>query len=266
VSSANPFLDSSSNLYATPDRLAQRTGALHRAKIAGRNVADVIAELAPPQASLVADVGCGRGTTTAVLAQHLRPPALVALDASPALLAEARRRVREPGVRFVAGDFHSMPLADGTCDLIVAAFCLYHSPAPRMVIAEFARCLTPGGTAILVTKSADSYRELDTLVAASGLDLQATERSSLYATANGTNLPDLAGESLHIRSVIRDLHEFRFTGHDHVAAYLATSPKYALPEGIANHADAIADELRARLPDRPLITSSTVTYVIARRA
>jgi hypothetical protein len=48
-------------LYATPDRLARRTSALHRAR--GRNAAEVIADLAASaigtESALVADVGSG---------------------------------------------------------------------------------------------------------------------------------------------------------------------------------------------------------------
>ena len=266
MSTANPFLDSVPSLYATPGRLTCRTDALHRAKLSGRHAAEVIAELAPRHASVIADIGCGRGTTTAALAERLRPSTLIALDTSPALLETARQRVRGPGVRFVGGDFHSLPLGAASCELIVAAFCLYHSREPRTVLAELTRCLTPGGTALLATKSADSYRELDTLIAASGLDPDAMGRSSLYETANSSNLPELADEILNVRSIVHEQHTFRFTGHDHVAEYLATSPKYVLPEGLPNHPETLAAELRTRLPDQPLTTTSTVTYVIACRA
>ncbi|MGH8883765.1 MAG: class I SAM-dependent methyltransferase [Egibacteraceae bacterium] len=175
----NPFLDPAmvgGQLYATADRLARRTGALHRAKVAGRHAAQVIAELAmstmPSRPWLTAvDVGCGRGTTTRVLADQLRPAQLIALDVSPAVLAAARVRLARYGpVRFVCADFHRLPLGDASCHLVVAAFCLYHSRQPAVVVAEIARCLMPWGAAILVTKSADSYRKLDELVAASGLD------------------------------------------------------------------------------------------------
>jgi SAM-dependent methyltransferase len=263
--SSNPFLDAVPGLYATADRLARRTDALRRAKISGRHAADVIADLAPRHTSVVADIGCGRGTTTLVLADRLRPSKLIALDASAALLDAARQRVNAPNIRFVRADFHQLPMIAASCDLITAAFCLYHSPEPRTVIAEIARCLTPGGTAIMATKSADSYRELDTVMAASGLDPEATRRPSLYETAHGQNLPAIAGEVLVVRDVVQDHHVFRFTGLNHTAEYLATSPKYALPDRLPRDPAAIATELRERLPDRPLTTTSTITYVVADR-
>jgi len=58
-------------------------------------------------------------------------------------------------------DFHHLPLADAAYHATVAIFCLYHSPHPDRVISEIARCLIPDGVAVLVTKSSDSYHELD---------------------------------------------------------------------------------------------------------
>src|SRR5260370_39718 len=125
--------------------------------------------------------------------------------------------------------FHPLPMADARCDVVVAAFCLYHSAAPGRVISEIARCLRRGGTAILVTKSADSYRELDHLVAASALDPCALSSRTLYQTAHSGNIPALVSAHLRVQRVIHHGHRFTFTNLAHAAEYLATSPKYQLP-------------------------------------
>jgi hypothetical protein len=54
------------SLYANPLRLARRTGSLHAGKTSGSDVAARIAALAAatPHVATVADIGCGRGTTT----------------------------------------------------------------------------------------------------------------------------------------------------------------------------------------------------------
>lgn len=268
-SPGGPFTDSAvrASLYATADRLARRSGALRAARIAGRPAEQVIADLAANRVTpggAVADVGCGRGATTARLAKRLAPRVLLAVDLSPALLAVARTRLRHHPVRSVCADFHRLPLPDGGLDLVVAAFCLYHSPRPADVIAELARCLAPHGTAVLVTKSADSYRELDELVAAS-LDTHATSRPSLYATAHSGNLAALAGGALDVIEVIHERHRFRFTDLGHTAAYLSTSPKYALPTPLRGQPEALAAAMRAGLPEGPVTATSTVTYLVARR-
>jgi len=271
----HPFVDANlvrGSLYATTQRLAQRTGALGRAKRTGRHAAQVIAELAtanlpPGPCRIVVDVGCGRGTTTRTLARRLACAGLVAVDASPAMLATARVRLAgcTASVRLVCADFHHLPLQDASVHLVVAAFCLYHSPQPTAALAELARCLAPGGTAILATKSADSYAALDQLLAASGLDPAATTRPSLYAAAHSANLPALAAGPLTVTRVLHEPHRFCFADLAHTAEYLATSPKYVLPEPLRGDHQALAAALRARLPDRPVTASSTVTYVVAHR-
>lgn len=258
-------------LYVGADRLTRRTDALHRAKVTGRHAAQVIADLAASAAGTrrglrAADIGCGRGTTSGLIAERLARVHLVAVDISAALLAAAR--VRMPArneARFVCADFHHLPLPASSYDLIVAAFCLYHSPRPQAVIAEIARCLAPGGSVILATKSADSYHELDQLVAASGLDPLAASRPSLYASAHSGNLPALTADTLHVRKVIHETHRFRFTDLAHAAEYLATTPKYTLQATLAPGPAALAAALRARLPDQQVTATSTVTYITACR-
>ena len=272
-SAPSPFTDPrqvSGPLYASADRIARRTSALHRARISGRHAAEVIADLAAeaarPLGGIVADLGCGRGTTTCLLARRLPRSKIVAVDLSPALLTVARSRVPRPQQAAAVGaDFHRLAFRDGSCDLAVAAFCLYHSPAPQRVISEIARCLAPGGTAIIAVKSADSYRELDRVVAASGLDPAALARPSLYAAAHSGNIEDIAVGSLAVRQVMHEIHRFTFPVLADVAEYLATSPKYDLPAALAGNPAALGAALRQRLPDAPLTKTSVVTYLTASR-
>ncbi|MEV7971190.1 class I SAM-dependent methyltransferase [Sphaerisporangium sp. NPDC088356] len=273
TASPHPFLDAAvqADLYRDGARLAARTSALHQAKTCGRAVADVIADLVirflpEPRTAVVADLGCGRGTSSRVLVERVRPRRLIAVDASAAMLTVARSRLgsRSPAA-FVQADFHHLPLPDASCAAAVAAFCLYHAPAPRLVLWEIARLLEPGGVTVLVTKSTDSYRALDLLVAAAGLDAHAAERVSLYASAHSGNLAALTAPILPLIHVEHEEHRFSFTGLDHVAAYLATSPKYDIPAGLRGHSSALAAALRARLPDAPVHTTSTVTYLVAAR-
>lgn len=258
-------------LYANTERIARRTGALHAAKISGEDATATIVNLAArssPTVRAVCDIGCGRGTTTVALALQLAPTRLVALDRSLTLLAVVRERLATANcsVEAVCADFHQLPWPDASIDVAVAAFCLYHSPSPEQVVAEIARCLAPGGKAVLVTKSADSYQEIDRLIAQTGLDPQARMRPSLYESFHSDTAPGVAATGLQIEQVLHQEHVFRFRGLDHLAAYVATSPKYQLPERLTGEAARLAVELRSRTPDRPLIATSTVTYVLATRS
>ena len=58
---------------------------------------------------------------------------------------------------------------------------------------------------------------------------------------------------------------FRCTGLDHLAIYLATSPKYPLPPHLVGDRAALATALRRRIPDEPVTTTSTLAYIFAAR-
>jgi ubiquinone/menaquinone biosynthesis C-methylase UbiE len=269
----SPFTDPAlvrGSLYSSADRLARRSGALHRARVAGPHAGQVIADLAaafvaPVRRRVrVADLGCGRGTTTGMLAQRLSPAQVTAVDLSAVMLSAARDRLPAGAqIGFVQADFCHLPLASASCDVVVAAFCLYHCADPEQAIAEIARCLYPGGTAILVTKSGDSYRELDQLVAATGLDPLALSRPSLYATAHSGNLAPLISAHLDVRQVVHHTHRFTFPSLAEVADYLATTPKYNLSPSLTADPAALAAALRDRVADRPVTTTSVITYVTA---
>ncbi|WP_036529640.1 class I SAM-dependent methyltransferase [Nocardia sp. CNY236] len=264
---STPFTDPDTvaALYADAARTQQRTGALLTAKTGGDDATATIVDLAARHAQdrpRVCEIGCGRGTVTLALAEALAPSCQTVVDLSAAFLATVARRVAETGfaVNTVRGDFHHLPLPEAGCDVAVAAFCLYHSTRPADVVAEIARCLAPGGLAVLATKSVDSYHEIDHLMVDTGLDPHATTRSSLYATFHSGNSADIAATGLEVAEVIHRDHTFRFTDFYHLASYVVTVPKYVLPQQMTNPRD-LAAELRRRTRDRPFTATSTVTYI-----
>lgn len=223
---------------------------------------------ANPAPRRVADIGCGRGSTTVRLAHQHPTAAVVAVDQSPALLAVARDRLTAQNRRaaLVAADFHHLPTTSASMDIAVAAFCLYHSPRPEQAAAEIARCLRPGGHLIVATKSADSYRAIDALIAGSGLDPDAEGRTSLYQTFHTGNAEHaITAAGLIVQQRVDQKHVFRFADLAHLAEYTATCPKYRLPADLTRNPDRLAAALRHRLPYTPVTTTSTVTYLVAVR-
>ncbi|PPJ36404.1 class I SAM-dependent methyltransferase [Nocardia nova] len=268
---ATPFTDQRlvTSLYHSAERLSERTRSLHAAKISGADAAATITGLIArhaPAPRTISDIGCGRGTTTLRLATDLRPSRLLAVDQSQALLDVAVQRCRaaRQTVTPVCADFHALPMPAASIDVAVAAFCLYHSPQPHTVVAQIAGCLAPTGHAVLVTKSADSYAELDEMIAAAGIDPDAASRPSLYQTFHAANAAAVVESAMTLVDIVKQRHEFRFDDLDAVSRYIATTPKYVVAETLRNP-EAISAHLKSRLPDRPVVASSTVCYIVAKK-
>lgn len=81
----------------------------------------------------IADVGCGTGELTRVLARE-SPAAVVGIDADPALLAVAREHVS-----VLAGDATRLPLRENAVDLVTCQALLINLPDPRRAVEEFVR-------------------------------------------------------------------------------------------------------------------------------
>lgn len=117
---------------------------------------DRIARLGLPAGARLLDAGCGTGGLLARLAV-LRPDLdLQGLeyDAEAAALARAKLDLarppgRDPG-KLQVGSVNAMPYGDGQFDTIVSADVLCHAAVDEpAALAEFLRCLTPGGTLLL---------------------------------------------------------------------------------------------------------------------
>jgi ubiquinone/menaquinone biosynthesis C-methylase UbiE len=89
----------------------------------------------------VADLGCGSGTSTHLLAQA--GYASVGLDLSARLLAAGRRR--HPTLALVAGDIEQSPFPDQSFDGLLLCGVVHHFPDPSRCAAEMFRLLRPGG-------------------------------------------------------------------------------------------------------------------------
>jgi SAM-dependent methyltransferase len=98
------------------------------------------------------DAACGTGRYAAYLVA--RGHRVLGVDTSPGMLDRALARVLDG--RFLRGDLHRLPLADGAMDVVVCALALVHVPSLAPVMAEFARVLRPGGHLVI----SDVHHEL----------------------------------------------------------------------------------------------------------
>jgi SAM-dependent methyltransferase len=104
----------------------------------------------------VADLGCGVGLVTALLAELVGPEGhVVGLDASAAQLAQARERLTQGGtnVRFVQASATDTGLPPASFDLVYCRYLLIHVPEPDRALREMRALLKPNG--ILVCEEPD---------------------------------------------------------------------------------------------------------------
>jgi len=96
---------------------------------------------------LAVDVGAGTGFITEGLIQ--RGLRVIAVDPSPAMLAQMRRKLSGGDVAYLLGDAEALPLREGSIDYSFANMCLHHVEHPLRAIREMARILRPGGALVI---------------------------------------------------------------------------------------------------------------------
>lgn len=99
----------------------------------------------------ILDVGSGAGQIIRHLLNSAHDDAeIIGFDLSPEMLRRARERLKGDRTQFVAADLMQMPFRDNSFDCITCGYVLEHIPDPSPGLAEFARVLKPGGTALLL--------------------------------------------------------------------------------------------------------------------
>ena len=98
-------------------------------------------------ASKVLDICCGTGDQTAALlaARPANGEPVTGLDFSPEMLARARAKFPQANVQWVEGDAMRLPFADGSFDLVTAAFGFRNLTDYAAGLRELHRVLRPGG-------------------------------------------------------------------------------------------------------------------------
>jgi hypothetical protein len=93
------------------------------------------------------DAGCGSGLALVLAAE--RGAAVTGVDASEALLALARDRLRLAELR--VGDLEALPFRDGTFEVVTAFNAVQYAEDQQAAVAELARVLRPGGRLAVAT-------------------------------------------------------------------------------------------------------------------
>ena len=102
-----------------------------------------------PEHWTVADLGCGTGEASAILAPYVGR--IIAVDDSPEMLDAARQTASGlEQVEVREGHLAAVPIESGSCDAALLLLVLTYAPDPPAVLAEASRILKPGGRLVIV--------------------------------------------------------------------------------------------------------------------
>ncbi len=122
----------------------------HRWRTIENSAAYLSAHLSPGLDVL--DVGCGPGTITVELAERVAPGAVVGIDRSEEVIAEART-LDGHGARFEVGDLSDLRFDDASFDVVHAHQVLQHVSDPVGALRELRRVCRRNG--IVAARDAD---------------------------------------------------------------------------------------------------------------
>jgi ubiquinone/menaquinone biosynthesis C-methylase UbiE len=98
---------------------------------------------------VVADLGCGTGQITELVAPHVAR--VIGVDSSLDMLHAARTKLRgRDGVEFRNGTLEALPIDNGEVDVAIMALVLHHVPDPSVALREAARSLRKRGRVLLI--------------------------------------------------------------------------------------------------------------------
>ncbi len=111
------------------------------ARLTGEAVPDLLDAAGVADGSRVLDVGTGPGNTAAQARQ--RGAAVIGIDFSAAMLAEARQRHAD--IEFKEANAEDLPFKDSEFDAVVSNLAVHHMGRPGQFLSEARRVLRDGG-------------------------------------------------------------------------------------------------------------------------
>ncbi len=107
--------------------------------------AAMVRAVAPVAGERILDVAAGTGTSSAALARS--GARVVAVDFSPGMVAEGRRKHKK--IEFIEADAVKLPFGDNEFDAVTISFGLRNINDPKAALSEMYRVLKPGGRLVV---------------------------------------------------------------------------------------------------------------------
>ena len=115
---------------------------------------DLLLSVLPRVPARIADLGCGTGTLSLLLAEE--GYAVDGVDFSPEMIRRAMAKLEARpalGVTFAEADADRPPLEAGAYDVVLGRHVLWAMPDPAATVRRWIRLLAPGGRMVLVEGS-----------------------------------------------------------------------------------------------------------------
>ena len=109
---------------------------------------DLLLSVLPPTPARIADLGCGTGTLTLLLAAEGYD--VDGVDFAPEMVRLAREKPPAAGVTFTQADADDPPLEPGAYDVVLCRHVLWAMPDPAATLRRWIGLLQPGGRLVLV--------------------------------------------------------------------------------------------------------------------
>ena len=106
----------------------------------------------------VLDIGCGTGRALGLVAERVNGNGeFYGVDLSEGMIDRAKAHFRDqPNFHFVKANSESIPLGDGSFDVIICTNSFHHYLDPVQALREMRRLVKPSGSIFILDPSADS--------------------------------------------------------------------------------------------------------------
>ena len=163
-----------------------------------------------PNSYVVADLGCGTGWASAMLAPNVA--SVIGIDSSAAMLKAAKKRVVDfSNIDLRRGELDALPIDDASCDAALMLLALTYVTDPQKVLLEMSRIVKPGGKAVILDLLPHDRDEFRRQLGQRAMGFAPEEMSQMIAACGFANPavrslspePDVKGPALFLATAVR---------------------------------------------------------------
>jgi SAM-dependent methyltransferase len=136
----------------------------------------------------VLDLGTGTGQYLAPLRKRIPNGRIIAGDLAPGMLRDLAARGVPGDAMLLNADAEALPLADGSCEAVLASYVMFFVPDIPRAVAEIYRVLRPGGVLLAATMAAVYMAELQAVLNRALNKLGASHQTSMGIMSRRFNL------------------------------------------------------------------------------